>query len=196
MCGADGNAEPVCRTVSPSAKEAAHNSNPETNCDEAEASISTVPPGTAPVPRTRNGRPEPSIRTPNPRSASSSGAMGRALACSSPSNSTIDSASAASGTNHSTVPARPQSTCAIGSGTTRPLTVNSVPSPSTRRPSVRSAPIIKSVSRLRSAPLMVGVPWPCAAASAASTRVRLVCDFEPGTVTVACTGCGARGPST
>ena len=40
---------------------------------------------------------------------------------------------------------------------------------------------------------MVEVPWPCAAASAASTSARLVCDFEPGTVTVACTGVGAHG---
>ena len=34
---------------------------------------------------------------------------------------------------------------------------------------------------------------PCAVASAASTSARLVCDFEPGTVTVACTGIGVDG---
>ena len=76
-------------------------------------------------------------------------------------------------------------------GAIAPLTVSSVSSPSTVTPSARTAPIIRSVSRLRSAPLMVDVP--CAVASAASTRARLVCDFEPGTVTVACTGLGVVG---
>src|SRR5262249_9561436 len=61
------------------------------------------------------------------------------------------------------------------------------------KPSVRSAPIIKSVSRLRSAPLIVEVPWACAADSPARISARLVCDFEPGTVTVAWTGVGALG---
>ena len=36
-------------------------SRPETNCDDADASISTVPPATDPVPRTENGRPSPSM---------------------------------------------------------------------------------------------------------------------------------------
>jgi len=54
-----------------------------------------------------------------------------------------------------------------------------------------NAPIIRSVSRLRNAPLMVDVP--CGVASAASTSARLVCDLEPGTVTVACTGVGVDG---
>ena len=75
---------------------------------------------------------------------------------------------------------------APAAGAIAPLTVSSVSSPSTVTPSACSAPIIRSVSRLRSAPLIVDVP--CAVASAASTSARLVSDFEPGTVTVACTG--------
>ena len=76
---------------------------------------------------------------------------------------------------------------ASGGGAIVPPTASSSAGPSTRRPSASSAPIIRSVSRLRSAPLMVETP-PVAAASAASTNARLVWDFEPGTVTVACTG--------
>ena len=103
------------RSVSPSANAAPDSSSPETNCDDADASISTVPPATAPLPRTENGRPSPSMSTPSPRNASSSGAIGRARACSSPSNTTVSVPSAATGgTNRSTVPARPQSTRASG----------------------------------------------------------------------------------
>ena len=92
--------------------------------------MATVPPATDPLPWTRKGRPVPSIRTPRPRSASSSGAMGRARACSSPSKVHRPSASAASGgTKRKTVPARPQSTRASASGAIRPLTVSSVPVP-------------------------------------------------------------------
>ena len=73
-------------------------------------------------------------------------------------------------------------------GRCAPLTVSSVSiAVDRRRPACCTAPIIRSVSRLRSAPLMVDVPCP-GAASAASTSARLVSDFEPGTVTVACTG--------
>src|SRR4051794_11037304 len=42
-CGADGTDSPVWTTVSPSANVAPVSSSPETNCDEADASISTVP---------------------------------------------------------------------------------------------------------------------------------------------------------
>ena len=91
-----------------------------------------------------------------------------------------------------TVPARPQSTRASGGGSIVPLTASSSAGPSIRRPSASSAPIIRSVSRLRSAPLMVETP-PVAAASAASTNARLVWDFEPGTVTVASTGREVEG---
>ena len=48
-CGADGTDSPVCTIVSPSAKAAPDSSSPETNCDDADASISTVPPATAPA---------------------------------------------------------------------------------------------------------------------------------------------------
>ena len=99
---------------------------------------------------------------------------------------------ATGGTNRSTVPARPQSTRAPGGrgdrAADRQLGVVPVDGDAA---GLRSAPIIRSVSRLRSAPLMVDVP--CAVASAASTSARLVCDFEPGTVTVACTGLGVVG---
>ena len=79
-----------------------------------------------------------------------------------------------------------------GGGAIVPLTASSSAGPSTRRPSASSAPIIRSVSRLRSAPLIVETP-PLAAASAESTNARLVWDFEPGTVTVAYTGVGVGG---
>ena len=158
-CGAEGTDSPVCTMVSPSVNAAPDSISPDTNCDEAEASISTVPPATDPSPCTRNGRPSPSMATPSPRSAVSSGAMGRARACSSPSNVTVSVLSAATGgTNRSTVPASPQSTRAPGSGLMRPLIVSSLSAPSTVTPSACTAPIIRSVSRLRSAPLMVDVP--------------------------------------
>ena len=138
-CGADGTDSPVCTMVRPSVNAAPDSSSPDTNCDEADASISTVPPATDPPPRTENGRPSPSMSTPSPRNASSSGAIGRARACSSPSNTTVSVPSAATGgTNRSTVPARPQSTRRIGGGAIAPLTVSSVSSPSTVTPSVRT----------------------------------------------------------
>ncbi len=45
-CGADGTDSPVCTIVSPSVNAAPDSSSPETNCDDADASISTVPPAT------------------------------------------------------------------------------------------------------------------------------------------------------
>src|SRR6202012_2436102 len=54
MCGADGNGVPACCTVGPSVNEAPESSRPDTNCDDAEASISTAPPATDPVPCTWN----------------------------------------------------------------------------------------------------------------------------------------------
>ncbi|CKU01735.1 Uncharacterised protein [Mycobacterium tuberculosis] len=81
MCGADGSDEPVCWTVRPSVNDAADSSSPDTNCEDADASMATVPPASDPLPRTRNGRPVPSTATPSSRSASSSGAMGRPRAC-------------------------------------------------------------------------------------------------------------------
>ena len=159
MCGADGTEAPVCSTSRPESNAAPHSSRPETNCEEAEASMRTGPPATAPRPRTQNGKPSPSIATPSARSASNSGAMGRARACSSPSKSTPALLSAASGgTNRNTVPARPQSIRVSAGGFSDPLTVSSGPSPVMSIPSSRSAPIIRSVSRLRSAPLIVDGP--------------------------------------
>ena len=114
------------------------------------------------------------MSTPRPRSPFSNGAIGRTRACSSPSKVTVARPSAANGgTKRSTVPARPQSMRACDGGEIVPPTVSSSADPSTRRPSVRSAPIISSVSRLRSAPLIVETP-PCVAASAESTSARLV----------------------
>ena len=128
MCGADGTDSPVWTTVRPSVNVAPDSSSPETNCDEADASISTVPPATDPVPCTRNGRPSPSSATPRPRIASSRGAIGRARACSSPSNVTTSAPSAATGgTKRSTVPARPQSMRRAGCGPIAPPTDRSVP---------------------------------------------------------------------
>src|SRR5271156_7035141 len=177
----------------PSVNDAPASSRPETNCDDAEASISTAPPATDPAPCTRNGKLSPSMSTPRPRSAFSNGAIGRPRACSSPSKVTAANPSAASGgTKRNTVPARPQSTRVSGAGAIVPLTASSSAGPWTRRPSVSSAPIIRSVSRLRSAPLIVETP-PLVAASAASTKARLVWDFEPGTVTVAHTGREVHG---
>ncbi len=195
MCGADGTAPPVCTTVRPSVNAAPDSSRPDTNCEDPDASISTVPPRTDPVPRTANGRPSPSTCTPSPRSPSSSGAIGRDRACSSPSNVTVSVVSAATGgRKRSTVPARPQSMRAPACGASAPPTVSSHRSPSsdsTDTPRSRSAAIIRSVSRLRSAPLIVELP--CGTASAARTSARLVCDFEPGTVTVAWMGVAVDG---
>ena len=76
--------------------------------------MTTEPPRTWPVPDTVNGsvpRPSSSTRTPSPRRASSTAAIGRVRACGSPSKLTAPVASAATGgTNRITVPARPQST--------------------------------------------------------------------------------------
>ncbi len=46
-CGAEGTDLPVCTTVRPLVNAAPDSSRPETNCDDADASISTVPPATA-----------------------------------------------------------------------------------------------------------------------------------------------------
>src|ERR1700734_1308834 len=41
MCGADGNCGPVCCTIRPSVNDAPDSSRPDTNCDDAEASMHT-----------------------------------------------------------------------------------------------------------------------------------------------------------
>src|SRR5690349_7740406 len=58
-CGADGTDSPVCTTVSPSRNVAPDSNRPETNCEDAEASMWTVPPATALSPRTWNGMASP-----------------------------------------------------------------------------------------------------------------------------------------
>ena len=104
--------------------DAPDSSRPDTNCDDAEASMSTAPPATDPAPCTRNGNPSPSMSTPRPRSASSNGAIGRTRACSSPSKVTAATPKPASGgTKRSTVPARPQSIRASAAGEIVPLIV-------------------------------------------------------------------------
>lgn len=112
-----------------------------------------------------------------------------------------------------TVPASPQSTvapCSCGVGVTRReidaggvrrqlLSVDDEPDDepddeslsSIVAPMARSAAIMRSVSRLRSAPVMVEGPD----ASAARMSARLVMDLEPGMVTVAVTGCRGVGAS-
>ena len=96
---------------------------------------------------------------------------------------------AAGGTNRITVPARPQS---ISAGPLNPScgpTVIMVPSTSIGTPSARSAATIRSLSRLRRAP----VSEPPSGQSAASSNARLVIDLDPGTVTEASTGPVAVG---
>ena len=85
MCGRDGTAAPSCTTRTPSVKDGAASSSPETNWDDALASIRTVPPRSAPVPWIVNGRVSPSMSAPSARSASSTVAIGRRRAASSPS---------------------------------------------------------------------------------------------------------------
>lgn len=50
MCGIEGRVPPVWVMVTPSSKRAAARSSPETNWEEPEASISTVPPRAWEVP--------------------------------------------------------------------------------------------------------------------------------------------------
>ncbi len=92
------------------------------------------------------------------------------------------------GRKRMTVPARPQSISVpprSGPGVTR----QSDPSSSTSTPSARRASAMRRVSRERRAPR--SRPGP--SARAASTRYRLVRDFEPGTSTSASSGPAAVG---
>ena len=196
MCGPDGTAAPPTWISStPSSKRAAESRRPETNCDEAEASISTRPPRREPAPATVNGRLSPVTSAPRARSASRTVAWGRTRAAGSPSNVEVPVASAASGgTKRMTVPARPHSTsapCRLPGVTTRSVSpgAGGPVGPSIRVPSAVSAPIIRSVSRLRNVPLSRAG----ASASAARTRARLVSDLDPGTGTTASTGVPATG---
>ena len=184
MCGRDGTGLPSWRTSTPASYRAPASSRAETNCEDADASITTVPPGTDPVPRTVKGRPSPSMATPSPRSAVSTSPTGRFRMCASPSNSTAPAASPATGgTNLMTVPASPQSTAASRSNGPG-ATAQSSPDVSMRAPSRDRASTISKVSRERSARRTTLGP----SESAARTRARLVKDLLPGSETTASTG--------
>ncbi len=155
--------------------------SPETNCEEAEASISIVPPSTCPVPSIANGRVSPFTDTPSARSESMVVFIGRLRAARSPSKSICPLARVArAGTNLMTVPAKPQSILA-GPDKGRGVTKAVVPDTSISVPSVRRASIIKEESReIRRPVRVVG-----SVAIAESTSSRLVRDLEPGRLMVA-----------
>ncbi len=205
MCGSDGTSGPTCLISAPAPNRAAASSRPETSWDDDDASIVTVPPGTAPRPRTTKGTdpvPVSEIVTPIVRSAISSGPTGRRDARGSPRNVTSAAVSAATGgTNRSTVPALPTSTSMpgrlAGPEPGRCLTAGAGSTShdpgacSIRQPSALSAAAISRVSRATSGPsITVG-----RSERAASTRARFVMDFEPGRRMTARTGPGARGAS-
>ncbi len=196
MCGAEGARPPRCRTSSPLSYRGAARSSPDTSWEEADASTVTSPPASDPVPRTVNGmapRPPSSMTAPSSRRALMIAPTGRWEARGSPWNSVATLARAATGgTNRITVPAFPTSTrapLAAQPGDTRQAVAPSLPpSPeapvSTVAPSARRAPAISRVSRASSGLRMLAGP----VARAASTRARLVMDFDPGTRSRAWTG--------
>src|SRR5262245_31891687 len=203
--GSEGSGGPTCRTSTPFGHRAPVSSRPETNCEDADASMVTAPPAAVP-PWTVKGsppRPPSSMAAPTARSASMVARMGRLRAGGSPSKMLLPDASVATGgTNRMTVPASPQSIrtgCASGlsagsddlPGRGAGVTSQSSPVFSIRAPSACSAAAMSAVSRARNgARSLDGL-----SASAASTRARLVSDFEPGTATVASTGRAALGAS-
>ena len=162
------------------------------NCEEADASMTTVPPRTAPVPRMVKGSdpaPASSTATPSAASAPSTSPTGRLRMCSSPSKETEPVESPAiGGTKRITVPASPQSTWASAVKAAG-LTSQSSDEVSTRAPRAVSPSAIRSVSRERSAWPMTEGP----SASAARMSARLVSDLLPGSDTVRSTGVRARG---
>src|SRR5262249_54845681 len=64
MCGSDGTGLPPLCTVTPWVNRAADSSRPDTNWEDADASIVTSPPGNPPRPRTVNGSVSPSTSAP------------------------------------------------------------------------------------------------------------------------------------
>ena len=100
-CRCGGGTAPACRRGArrrPRRSAAPASSRAETNCDDAEASMVTSPPRTAPVPCTVNGqarRRRP--RRPGRAAPSSTEPIGRVRACGSPSKATGPSARAATG---------------------------------------------------------------------------------------------------
>ena len=193
MWGAEGTGGPSCTTVMPRSQRGPTSSSALTNCDDAEASMVTVPPASAPRPRTTKGSPpRPPSSTVAPRCwrAARTGPRGRWRARGSPSKATSPSASAATGgRNRITVPALPTSTAA-GPVSGPGVTVHrALPRPAIPTPSAVSPAAMSEVSRASSTFSTRAGP----SASPASTRARFVIDFEPGTVTVASTGPGATG---
>ena len=165
--------------------------SPETNCEEAEASISISPPATSPLPRIEKGSASPLTLTPSARSESIVVFMGRFLAARSPSKSICPVASEArAGTKRITVPARPQSMVAgpdsFPGVITRACLDWSMPTPNFLR-----ASIINDESRdSRGSKSLVG-----ALASAERISSRLLRDLEPGRLIVAARGIWVLGAS-
>ncbi len=80
MCGMEGSAAPTCRTSTPWLKRGADSRRALTNWEDEDASISTGPPSSAPLPKTVIGsapRLSSSIRAPRARSASITPPSGR-----------------------------------------------------------------------------------------------------------------------
>ena len=170
-----------CR-VRPSLNRGALSSNPETNCDEALASIFSTPPETVPVPKTLNGRELESLTlAPSARKDSMVVCIGLSLAPSSPSKTTSPIASIASGgTKRITVPANPQSIL-TSPASCFGVTTRSSPCHSKWVPKASRALIIRSESLDRSGEISLLGPL----ARAESTSSRLVSDLLPGSDTVA-----------
>ena len=84
MCGSDGTGpSPMWRRCRPLSQRAPLSSRPETNCEDADESISTGPPAAPPRPRMVNGispRPPSSTSAPAWRSPSNKVDMGRVRA--------------------------------------------------------------------------------------------------------------------
>ncbi len=199
MCGALGSRSPEWMRCRPTSKRGAASRRPETNWLDVLASIVTSPPRMCPRPRTVNGSdqfPPSSMSTPISRSALIIVPIGRCRAFSSAVRVTSPRDRPASGaTNRITVPACPQSTTVSPVSAAAGLTSRSgpnSPSPSTDSiwtPSVRSAVIMRAESsECRGDRRRLGV-----SARAARISSRLVSDFDPGTVTVACTPATATG---
>ena len=184
MCGIEGKWFPTCETVSPFLNLAPTSKRPETNCEDAEASISIAPPSTSPWPWIENGRDSPETKTPSERSESMVVFIGRLRAAKSPSKSICPLASDASaGTNRMTVPANPQS-IAAGPNSGLGVTTTVVPETSMCVPSLRRASIIREESReTRQSRRVVGL-----SARAERTNSRLFRDLDPGRLMIAASG--------
>ena len=194
MCAPDGSRPPLVAHLDARRRSAgAASSRALTNCDDGEASRVTLPPSSQPRPCTVSGSRSEVAVTSAPRAR-----RARTIGAERPRRATAGRRR----TGRRRRPARPP---AAGSASPsrrcrrRPRPVRAAaPAPpatspadsSTVVPSARSPAAISEVSRLTSGPRRVlGVR-----ASAARTSARLVCDFEPGSRTVAWTGASrARG---